>query len=156
MLKIQAIDLVKTFGTTKAADHLSLDIPANTIYGLLGPNGAGKTTFIRMATTITRPDSGTLLFDGQPLHESHALQMGYMPEERGLYKKMSVLDQLVFFAEIKGMPHATARQEAIKWLKRLDSKSFPRAWLKKYNFYAPLFTNRSSLFWMNPFLDLTL
>lgn len=120
MLKIEAIDLVKTFGTTKAADHLSLDIPANTIYGLLGPNGAGKTTFIRMATTITRPDSGTLLFDGQPLHEAHALQMGYMPEERGLYKKMSVLDQLVFFAEIKGMPHATARQEAIKWLKRLD------------------------------------
>ncbi len=120
MLKIQAIDLVKTFGSTKAADHLSLDIPAHTIYGLLGPNGAGKTTFIRMATTITRPDSGTLLFDGQPLHESHALQMGYMPEERGLYKKMSVLDQLVFFAEIKGMPHAIARQEAIKWLKRLD------------------------------------
>ncbi|MBS3913059.1 MAG: ATP-binding cassette domain-containing protein, partial [Bacteroidetes bacterium] len=121
---LEAENLVKTFGTTKAADHISLQIPEQSIYGLLGPNGAGKTTFIRMATTITQPDSGIIKFKGQRLHEEHALHMGYMPEERGLYKKMSVIDQLLFFAEIKGMKRSLAKEEAVKWLTRLDMKSW--------------------------------
>ena len=115
---IEAVDVVKTFGNTKAANHINLQIPDNSIYGLLGPNGAGKTTFIRMVTTISRPDSGVIHYKGQALTQNHALKMGYMPEERGLYKKMSVIDQLLFFAEIKGMSRTDAKQEAVKWLGR--------------------------------------
>jgi ABC-2 type transport system ATP-binding protein len=77
-----------------------------------------------MVTTITRPDSGKILFKGEPLHADHAFAMGYMPEERGLYKKMSVLNQLLFFAELKGMKARDAKQEAMKWLKRLDMESW--------------------------------
>jgi ABC-2 type transport system ATP-binding protein len=121
---VETENLYKTFGVTKAADNISLQIPEQSIYGLLGPNGAGKTTLIRMITTITRPDSGSIKFRGQKLHEEHALQMGYMPEERGLYKKMSVLDQMLFFAEIKGMKRSDARVEAVKWLTRLDMKTW--------------------------------
>jgi ABC-2 type transport system ATP-binding protein len=121
---VETENLYKTFGVTKAADNISLQIPERSIYGLLGPNGAGKTTLIRMITTITRPDSGSIKFRGQKLHEEHALQMGYMPEERGLYKKMSVLDQMLFFAEIKGMKRSDARVEAVKWLTRLDMKTW--------------------------------
>lgn len=117
---VEAENVSKTFGSTKAADHISLQIPPHNIYGLLGPNGAGKTTFIRMVTTITRPDSGRILFQGEPLQQEHAFRMGYMPEERGLYKKMSVMDQLLFFAELKGMKPSAARQEANVWLKRLE------------------------------------
>lgn len=117
---IEAQNVVKTFGDTHAADHISLNIPAGSIYGLLGPNGAGKTTFIRMVTTITKPDSGSILFKGHELHSSDAARMGYMPEERGLYKKMSVLDQLLFFAEIKGIPANIAREKAKIWLKRME------------------------------------
>lgn len=117
---LEAIDVCKTFGDTPAADHVHLQIPENTIYGLLGPNGAGKTTLIRMATTISRPDSGTILFKGHQLTEDHARKMGYMPEERGLYKKMTVLDQLIFFAEIKGMKKSHAKEQAVYWLNRLD------------------------------------
>lgn len=117
---VEAENVMKTYGNTLAADNISLQIPKNCIYGLLGPNGAGKTTFIRMVTSITKPDSGMLKFNNEPLVQEHAFKMGYMPEERGLYKKMSVIDQLLFFAEIKGMPRSEARIEAIKWLKRLD------------------------------------
>lgn len=117
---VEIKDVVKAYGPVKAADHISLDIPDHGIFGLLGPNGAGKTTLIRMITSITRPDSGTMIFKGEKLTQEHAFRMGYMPEERGLYKKMSVIDQLLFFAEIKGMKRAHAREEAVKWLKRLD------------------------------------
>jgi ABC-2 type transport system ATP-binding protein len=121
---IEAIDVVKTFGNTQAANHIHLQIPENSIYGLLGPNGAGKTTFIRMVTTISRPDSGKILYKGQALNQNDALKMGYMPEERGLYKKMSVIDQLLFFAEIKGMSRTDAKQEAVKWLTRLEMQTW--------------------------------
>lgn len=124
---IQTQNVVKTFGVAKAADNISLSIPEGSIYGLLGPNGAGKTTLIRMITTITRPDSGQILFRGEPLNELHAARMGYMPEERGLYKKMSVLDQLLFFAEIKGMSANAARDNAHYWLERMQMQS----WTKK-------------------------
>lgn len=121
---VEAENIMKSYGDTHAADHVSLQIPSGSIYGLLGPNGAGKTTFIRMVTSITRPDSGILKFKGQKLSQEHAFQMGYMPEERGLYKKMSVMEQLLFFAEIKGMTRLKAREEAVFWLKRLDMASW--------------------------------
>ncbi len=110
----------KSFGELRACDDISLEIPRGSIYGLLGPNGAGKTTLIRMITTITRPDTGTILYNGEALNGDHAAHMGYMPEERGLYKKMTVINQLLFFAELKGMKRADAQQQARYWLQKLD------------------------------------
>jgi len=121
---LETREVCKTYGSSKAADHISLQIPQGSIYGLLGPNGAGKTTLIRMLTTITKPDTGLILFKGEPLQENHASRMGYMPEERGLYKKMSVLDQLLFFAEIKGVKPQQAKITAKKWLARLDMQTW--------------------------------
>jgi ABC-2 type transport system ATP-binding protein len=86
----------KTFGDYKANDDISLSIQKGKIFGLLGPNGAGKTTLIRMITRILLPDSGTILFDGKPHNDKHTERIGYMPEERGLYKNMKVYDHLVY------------------------------------------------------------
>ena len=83
---IEAINVCKTFGEQRVSKNIDLAVSQGSIYGLLGPNGAGKTTLIRMLSTITQPDSGEILFKGEPLKESHAQFMGYMPEERGLYK----------------------------------------------------------------------
>lgn len=121
---IETHSVTKTFGSQTACDAVSLAIPQGSLYGLLGPNGAGKTTLIRMITTITRPDSGEIFFNGQPLNDSHAAGMGYMPEERGLYKKMSVIDQMLFFAEIKGLTGAQARDRARYWLNRMEIASW--------------------------------
>lgn len=121
---IEVSHVGKSFGELRACDDISLVIPRGSIYGLLGPNGAGKTTLIRMITTITRPDSGTILYNGEPLSGDHASRMGYMPEERGLYKKMTVINQLLFFAELKGMKRSDAQQQARFWLQRLDMVSW--------------------------------
>lgn len=112
--------VIKSYGSQKACNEISLSIPRGSIYGLLGPNGAGKTTLIRMITTITRPDSGEIFYNGQPLQEMHTAGMGYMPEERGLYKKMTVYDQMLFFAEIKGIDDRTARERAGYWMDRMN------------------------------------
>jgi ABC-2 type transport system ATP-binding protein len=117
---IEVKDLQKSYESGLVNDRISLFIPQGSIFGLLGPNGAGKTTLIRMLATITKPDCGTILFNGEPLELKHARHMGYMPEERGLYKKMSVWDQLLFFAEIKGVAKNQARQRAKYWLERLE------------------------------------
>lgn len=121
---IELRNINKVFGSNKASDNVSLNIEAGSIYGLLGPNGAGKTTLIRMITTISKPDSGEVLYSGRPLSENDAMMMGYMPEERGLYKKMNVMSQLLFFAEIKGMRKTEAQEAAKYWLKRLDIESW--------------------------------
>ncbi len=112
----------KRFRTTLAVDDLSLAVPAGTIYGILGPNGAGKTTTLRMVMTIIIPDSGRIaLLGGDPHRDRSVLQrVGYLPEERGLYKKMKVLDAIVFFAELKGMDRRTAQRDAHVWLDRMD------------------------------------
>jgi ABC-2 type transport system ATP-binding protein len=124
LIETQAI--CKAYGNVYAADNISMVIPQGSIYGLLGPNGAGKTTLIRMMTTITEPDSGTITYKGEALSENHAAKMGYMPEERGLYKRMNVIDQLLFFAEIKGVPKAIAIENAKKWLARMDMQTWER------------------------------
>jgi ABC-2 type transport system ATP-binding protein len=121
---IEVSSVSKTFGTQTACNAISLAIPRGALYGMLGPNGAGKTTLIRMMTTITRPDSGHIFYNGEALSEDHAVKMGYMPEERGLYKKMSVMEQLLFFAELKGVKPRDARNRAELWLKRLDMHSW--------------------------------
>jgi ABC-2 type transport system ATP-binding protein len=121
---IEVNTVSKSFGSQVACNNVSLSIPSGALYGMLGPNGAGKTTLIRMMTTITRPDSGSIHYNGQTLSEEHAAKMGYMPEERGLYKKMSVMEQLLFFAELKGVTPRNARNRAEVWLKRLDMHSW--------------------------------
>lgn len=119
-LALDIRDVVKQFGSLRANDGISLQIPAGTIFGLLGPNGAGKTTLIRMITRITIPDSGEVRFFGEPLEDRHQRQMGYLPEERGLYKKMPVLEQLVYLLQLKGLRPADAEREAMQWLDRFD------------------------------------
>ncbi|MBX3101294.1 MAG: ATP-binding cassette domain-containing protein [Bacteroidetes bacterium] len=109
----------KTYGTHVALQGLTLQIPEGSIFGLLGPNGSGKTTFIRILTQILVPDSGTLTLDGKPLNPAHRLQMGYLPEERGLYRKMKVQDQLLYLLSLKGMSAAEAKSQSAYWLERM-------------------------------------
>src|SRR5258708_18033309 len=112
--------VTKRFAGHTAVDSLSLSVPSGTIYGLLGPNGAGKSTTIRMILNIYVPDSGTVrLFGEQGSGRDHSARIGYLPEERGLYSKMRVLDVLLFLAEMKGMDRRATRPQALQWLERL-------------------------------------
>ena len=113
------IDAVsKRFGEVQALDSVSFEIGPGQVFGLLGANGAGKTTAMRLVLDILRPDSGTIAWDGRPNTEVPHATWGYLPEERGLYAKMTVLDQLVFFARLHGVGRAAARSEACGWLER--------------------------------------
>src|SRR6266436_3896982 len=116
---VELAGVTKAYEAKVAVDNLSLSIEAGQMFGLLGPNGAGKTSSIRMMMGITLPDSGQVNLFGKPFERKSLERVGYLPEERGLYKKMKVLDQLVFFGELHGMAAAAARQGAIAWCKRL-------------------------------------
>jgi ABC-2 type transport system ATP-binding protein len=118
ILEIQHLN--KSFGNTKALADINLKIPKGVIFGLLGPNGAGKTTLIRIINQIIDSDSGTIIFKNEPLRRKHISQIGYLPEERGLYKKMKVWDQLIYFARLKGMSAPTAKQKVNEWLEKMD------------------------------------
>lgn len=118
ILKVENVG--KTFGGHRALDNVSLSVPSGTVYGLLGPNGAGKTTLIRIINHITAPDTGTVMFDGHPLTQDDVAHIGYLPEERGLYKKMKVGEQAVFFAQLKGLSRAEAVRELKKWFERFE------------------------------------
>ncbi|HZN54078.1 MAG TPA: ATP-binding cassette domain-containing protein [Candidatus Polarisedimenticolaceae bacterium] len=113
-------DVVKAFGDFRAVDGVTLDIPEGEIFGLLGPNGAGKSTTIRMIMDIIRPDSGTISVLGKPASDNVRNHVGYLPEERGLYRKMKVLDVLEFQGTLKGATPRDARKEAQVWLERLE------------------------------------
>ena len=113
-------NITKTFGDFQALDHVSLHVRRGSIFGLLGPNGAGKTTLIRIINHIIRPDSGTLQFDGHPMTDSDVMQIGYLPEERGLYKKMKVGEQAIYLARLKGLDKVTAEQRLHQWFDRLE------------------------------------
>ena len=117
----------KQYAGHRALDDVSLSIPRGSVYGLLGPNGAGKTTLIRIINRITAPDAGEVLFDGAPLAPEHVARIGYLPEERGLYKKMKVGEQAIFFARLKGL----SRRDAILRLKRWFGKFGIEAWWNK-------------------------
>ncbi len=117
---IEATDLVKQYSGHLALDHVSLSVPQGCIYGLLGPNGAGKTTLIRILNAITQPDSGSVAINGHRLTADLVNNIGYLPEERGLYKKMKVADQIVYLARLKGMAKADAVRECGMWLDRFD------------------------------------
>jgi len=111
--------VTKRYGKNIALNKVSLEIPENTIYGLLGPNGAGKTTLIRIINQITYPDSGTVLFNGAPLSQKHIHQIGYMPEERGLYKNMKVGEQALYLAQLKGLSRKDAHTKLKFWFEKL-------------------------------------
>ncbi len=124
---ITCSNIVKKFGDFTALNSVSLDIPQGEIFGLLGPNGAGKTTLIRIINQITIPDSGELLYNGRPMREHDVENIGYLPEERGLYKKMKVGEQALYLARLKGM----STQEATKALKEWFIKFGIQAWWNK-------------------------
>jgi len=109
----------RSYGSHVAVDDVDLDVPPGAIYGFLGPNGAGKTTTIRMIMNIHFPDRGEILFDGRKLDRSATDRIGYLPEERGLYRKMKVADHVVYLARLRGMEAGLARRRAAQWLERL-------------------------------------
>jgi ABC-2 type transport system ATP-binding protein len=113
LLKIE--NVTKRFANHVALDDVSLSIPKGSIYGLLGPNGAGKTTLLRIINRITAPDAGRVLLDGKEITQDDVRLIGYMPEERGLYKKMKVGEQAIFFARLKGMSHKDATAKLKEW-----------------------------------------
>ncbi|TVP49861.1 MAG: ATP-binding cassette domain-containing protein [Mongoliibacter sp.] len=117
-------NLNKAFGPNKALTDIDLDIPQGVIYGLLGPNGAGKTTLIRIINQIIEADSGDIYFENQILNPNHIGQIGYLPEERGLYKRMKVWDQLIYFARLKGLSASLANERVNFWLDKMDIKNW--------------------------------
>ena len=125
---IQCKNVSKSFGEKVALDKVSVDIPEGKIFGLLGPNGAGKTTLIRIINRITIPNGGEVLFDGRPITQDDVEKIGYLPEERGLYRKMKVGEQAMYFAQLKGMSSREAAQELKKWFVRFGIESW---WNKK-------------------------
>jgi len=118
ILEIQ--NLCKRYGDHVAVDDISFSVPRGSVFGLLGPNGAGKTTTIRMIMRIIAADSGTVLLDGQPVDDDRRRVIGYLPEERGLYKKMKVLEHLVYLGTIRGLRPGEAKKRAAAWLERFE------------------------------------
>lgn len=128
-MNILSLDnVVKRYHNHTAVNHVSFDIPKGTVFGFLGPNGAGKSSLIRIITSITAADEGRILLDGEPISEMTSSQMGYMPEERGLYKKMKVGEQLLYLAQLKGMSKADAKASIKKWFVKFGIEDW---WSKK-------------------------
>ena len=117
-------DVIKQFGNYTALNKVNISVPKGSIYGLLGPNGAGKTTLMRIINQITAPDSGNLLFDGATLAKHHISDIGYLPEERGLYKKMKVGEQAIYLAQLKGMSYHEALNKLKFWFEKLNILSW--------------------------------
>ncbi len=113
-------EVSKKFGNFTALNRVSLSVPEGSIFGLLGPNGAGKTTLIRIINQILLPDSGSVLFQGKPLAKNHVEEIGYLPEERGLYRKMKVGEQALYLAQLKGLSEKEAKERLKYWFKRFD------------------------------------
>ena len=125
---IQCKEISKSFGEKVALDKVSVDIPKGKIFGLLGPNGAGKTTLIRIINRITIPNGGEVFFDGRPITQEDVEKIGYLPEERGLYRKMEVGDQALYLAQLKGMSRNDAMAELKKWFVKFGIQDW---WKKK-------------------------
>lgn len=124
---LQIKEVSKFYANHTALNKVSFNVPKGRIFGLLGPNGAGKTSLIRIINQITAPDEGEVLFDGERLAAEHISQIGYLPEERGLYKKMTVADQLIYFARLRGLSPSQARGTIAHWLTKFDALD----WQKK-------------------------
>ena len=128
MALIECKEICKNFGEKVALDHVSLSVPKGQIFGLLGPNGAGKTTMIRIINRITIPNSGEVYFDGRPVTQRDVEKIGYLPEERGLYRKMEVGEQAMYLAQLKGMSAKDAQAELKKWFIKFGIQDW---WKKK-------------------------
>ena len=120
MTKISVNEVTKKYADHTALDRMCIDIPEQCIYGLLGPNGAGKTTLIRILNQITAPDSGEVIINGEKLSQKHIARIGYLPEERGLYKKMKVGEQAIYLAELKGIKKAEAQKRLKIWFEKFE------------------------------------
>lgn len=118
LLEVKGVS--KKFGDFTALNNVSLSVPKGSIYGLLGPNGAGKTTLIRVVNQITMPDTGAVFLDGETLNENHIKAIGYLPEERGLYKSMKVGEQALYLAQLKGLSKSEAKTRLKYWFERLE------------------------------------
>ncbi len=125
---LSANNIVKRYASHTALNDVSIDIPRESVFGLLGPNGAGKTSFIRIINQITGPDSGELFFEGEKLEQKHVELIGYLPEERGLYKKMAVGEQALYLAQLKGMSSIDARKKLKYWFEKFEIAAW---WNKK-------------------------
>jgi ABC-2 type transport system ATP-binding protein len=125
---LKAVDIVKDFRNHRALNNVNMEVPEGSIYGLLGPNGAGKTTLIRIINQITAPDQGEISFMGRSIKQEDVLQIGYLPEERGLYKKMKVGEQALYLAQLKGLSKSEALKRLKYWFEKFDIYSW---WDKK-------------------------
>lgn len=121
-------NVVKTYGDFTALNDVSFKVPKGSVFGLLGPNGAGKTSLIRIINQITMPDSGSIILDGEELHPKHIADIGYLPEERGLYKSMKVGEQCMYLAQLKGLSKKEAKDRLKYWFKKFDIYAW---WNKK-------------------------
>lgn len=121
---LEAHKIVKRYAQHTALNDVSLDVPRGVIFGLLGPNGAGKTSLIRIINQITAPDEGHIVFDGERLQEKHIAQIGYLPEERGLYKKMKVGEQLLYLAQLKGLSKNESMDKLKVWFEKFEIKTW--------------------------------
>jgi len=121
-------DVSKNYSSNKALNNVSIDIPRQSIFGLLGPNGAGKTSLIRIINQITGPDTGSITFNGEPLSQKHIEKIGYLPEERGLYKKMAVGEQALYLARLKGLSKEEAKKRLLYWFEKFEMQGW---WKKK-------------------------
>ncbi len=117
---LKTIDVVKQYSNHLALNKVSIDVPKGSVFGLLGPNGAGKTTLIRIITRITAPDSGEVMIDGRPSNSSDVLNIGYLPEERGLYRKMKVGEHAMYLAQLRGLSKKDAHREIMIWFQRFE------------------------------------
>ena len=117
---LEVLDVSKNFGDFQALSNVSIKVPKHSIFGLLGPNGAGKTTLIRIVNQITMPDSGQVFIDGAPLEPHHVQHIGYLPEERGLYKSMKVGEQALYLAQLKGLSYNDAKNRLKHWFEKLE------------------------------------
>lgn len=127
-LILEAKNITKNYADHRALNDVSISVPEKTIFGLLGPNGAGKTSLIRIINQITGPDTGEVLLDGELLRRDHVEHIGYLPEERGLYKKMKVGEQALYLAQLKGMGKSEARAKLKSWFERFEISNW---WNKK-------------------------
>jgi ABC-2 type transport system ATP-binding protein len=155
----KAEHIIKRFGKHIALDNVSVEIPKGVIFGLLGPNGAGKTTLIRIMNRIIAPDEGQCYLNGNPLTDSDTARIGYMPEERGLYKKMGVSEHIIYLARLKGMSKQDARQALAVWLDKFDMHAWKnkrieelsKGMQQKVQFVATVIHNPSFLILDEPF-----
>lgn len=148
---LETRQVVKRYASHTALNGVSIQVPEGKVFGLLGPNGAGKTTLIRIINRITAPDSGEVYFNGHLSRPEDIFHIGYLPEERGLYKKMKVGDQAIYLAQLKGLSRSEATARLKKWFESLKSphggiknwKNCPKVCNRKYSLLLPYSTNPS-------------